>query len=71
MIAFVVTLVLWLFAGCPDAEKGVAHPDLDAVMAELETPVAGAVKDAGKALPKAQPKRERRARRRPFGGGEL
>lgn len=73
MLTLIVTAILFAFAGCPDAEKDVTHPDLDAVMRELETPVARVVEDAGKVLPKRSPRAERprRFERQPFGGGSL
>lgn len=70
MLTFIVTLVLWLFAGCPDPNEGVEHPDLDALMVDLETPI-GAVRDAGKEIARPSPARPSRPAHKPFGGGSL
>lgn len=71
MLTFIVTTILYLFAGCPDPDKGVTHPDLDAVLRDLETP---APTSPPKAVPTPAPKRAlppRRFEGRPFGGGAL
>lgn len=67
MLTFIVTLVLWLFAGCPDPNEQVEHPDLDALMADLETPV----RDAGREIVRPSPARPSRPSHKPFGGGSL
>lgn len=70
----ILTGILYVVAGCPDPDKDVAHPDLGAMLHELDAPYDAAVKRVERALPatpKAPSKRQQRAARHPFGGGEL
>ena len=71
MGAFFVLLftgILFAFAGCPDPDKGVTHPDLGAVLRDLDAPYDAAVQRVERALPSAPTKP---GKRHPFGGGEL
>ena len=73
MLTFIVTAILFVFAGCPDPDKDVTHPDLDAVLRELETPIATDARPA-RTTPAPTPRRmpeHRYGAHRPFGGGSL
>ena len=69
-MTLILTLALWLFAGCPNAETRVRpedHPDLQAALEGLSHESA---KEAPKMPEKPAPRR-RRLPVRPFGGGSL
>lgn len=65
------TAAVYAFAGCPDPEKGVTHPDLGKVLRELDGDYGDAAAKVKRALPSAPKPLPKRSYRDEIGGGSI